>query len=72
MHRRSMEKYFGNAYRGDPRVPHFGEEKFLSIWVEEGFDEYENIDFVVDKDENDENRVNNDDERQKKKKRNKR
>ncbi|KAL4569861.1 hypothetical protein LXL04_025505 [Taraxacum kok-saghyz] len=38
----------------------------------EGFDEYENIDFVVDKDENDENRVNNDDERQKKKKRNKR
>ncbi|KAJ0777985.1 hypothetical protein HanLR1_Chr02g0066721 [Helianthus annuus] len=28
-----MEKYFGNAYRGDPGVPHSGQEKFLSIWI---------------------------------------
>ncbi|KAK1429481.1 hypothetical protein QVD17_11690 [Tagetes erecta] len=28
-----MEKYFGNAYRGDPGVPHSGQEKFFSIWI---------------------------------------
>ena len=46
----------------------------FSLWSssEEGFDEDENIDFIVDKDENDANRANSDDERQKKKKRNKR
>ncbi|ERN07557.1 uncharacterized protein LOC18435782 [Amborella trichopoda] len=28
-----MEKYFGNAYRGDPGVPHSGEERFENIWI---------------------------------------
>ncbi|KAI3706728.1 hypothetical protein L6452_24660 [Arctium lappa] len=28
-----MEKYFGNAYRGDPGIPHCGKENFLSIWI---------------------------------------
>ncbi|KAK4348491.1 hypothetical protein RND71_031246 [Anisodus tanguticus] len=28
-----MEKYFGNAYRGDPGVPHADPERFMNIWV---------------------------------------
>ncbi|KAJ1392252.1 putative thylakoid lumenal 15.0 kDa protein 2, chloroplastic [Sesbania bispinosa] len=28
-----MEKYFGNAYRGDPGVPHAEPERFINIWV---------------------------------------
>ncbi|XP_061368771.1 uncharacterized protein LOC133311696 [Gastrolobium bilobum] len=28
-----MEKYFGNAYRGDPGVPHADAERFVNIWV---------------------------------------
>ena len=28
-----MEKYFGNAYRGDPGVPHAEPERFVNIWV---------------------------------------
>ncbi|KAK4749321.1 hypothetical protein SAY87_026770 [Trapa incisa] len=28
-----MEKYFGNAYRGDPGVPHADPERFVNIWV---------------------------------------
>ncbi|XP_027366271.1 uncharacterized protein LOC113872711 [Abrus precatorius] len=28
-----MEKYFGNAYRGDPGVPHSDPDRFVNIWV---------------------------------------
>ncbi|KAI4349121.1 hypothetical protein L6164_009757 [Bauhinia variegata] len=28
-----MEKYFGNAYRGDPGVPHAEPERFANIWI---------------------------------------
>ncbi|MFQ6632003.1 hypothetical protein Gotur_008374 [Gossypium turneri] len=28
-----MEKYFGNAYRGDPGVPHAGPDRFVNIWI---------------------------------------
>ncbi|CAN0881176.1 hypothetical protein LINGRAHAP2_LOCUS14086 [Linum grandiflorum] len=28
-----MEKYFGNAYRGDPGVPHAQPERFWNIWI---------------------------------------
>lgn len=28
-----MEKYFGNAYRGDPGVPHTDPDRFLNIWI---------------------------------------
>ncbi|XP_028776036.1 uncharacterized protein LOC114732838 [Neltuma alba] len=28
-----MEKYFGNAYRGDPGVPHAEAERFVNIWI---------------------------------------
>ncbi|KAJ0089419.1 hypothetical protein Patl1_32160 [Pistacia atlantica] len=28
-----MEKYFGNAYRGDPGVPHADPERFVNIWL---------------------------------------
>ncbi|KAF7818645.1 Aminopeptidase-like protein AC3.5 [Senna tora] len=28
-----MEKYFGNAYRGDPGVPHAEPERFVNIWI---------------------------------------
>ncbi|XP_022748165.1 uncharacterized protein LOC111297821 [Durio zibethinus] len=28
-----MEKYFGNAYRGDPGVPHSGPDRFVNIWI---------------------------------------
>ncbi|EYU34493.1 hypothetical protein ABFS83_10G047600 [Erythranthe nasuta] len=28
-----MEKYFGNAYRGDPGVPHADPDRFVNIWV---------------------------------------
>ena len=28
-----MEKYFGNAYRGDPGVPHADPERFWNIWI---------------------------------------
>ncbi|XP_075502258.1 uncharacterized protein LOC142540175 [Primulina tabacum] len=28
-----MEKYFGNAYRGDEGVPHSGPERFTNIWI---------------------------------------
>ncbi|KAI9086301.1 hypothetical protein K1719_031755 [Acacia pycnantha] len=28
-----MEKYFGNAYRGDPGVPHAEAERFANIWI---------------------------------------
>lgn len=28
-----MEKYFGNAYRGDPGVPHADPDRFVSIWI---------------------------------------
>ncbi|OWM82426.1 hypothetical protein CDL15_Pgr002000 [Punica granatum] len=28
-----MEKYFGNAYRGDPGVPHADPERFVNIWI---------------------------------------
>ncbi|XP_038721722.1 uncharacterized protein LOC120013838 [Tripterygium wilfordii] len=28
-----MEKYFGNAYRGDPGVPHADADRFVNIWV---------------------------------------
>ncbi|XP_057549341.1 uncharacterized protein LOC130827598 [Amaranthus tricolor] len=28
-----MEKYFGNAYRGDPGVPHADQERFQNIWI---------------------------------------
>ncbi|KAL0409961.1 UNVERIFIED_CONTAM: hypothetical protein Slati_3585800 [Sesamum latifolium] len=28
-----MEKYFGNAYRGDPGVPHADPERFMNIWI---------------------------------------
>ncbi|KAK7267717.1 hypothetical protein RIF29_20395 [Crotalaria pallida] len=27
-----MEKYFGNAYRGDPGVPHTDHQRFYNIW----------------------------------------
>ncbi|KAA0043996.1 hypothetical protein E5676_scaffold352G002690 [Cucumis melo var. makuwa] len=28
-----MEKYFGNAYRGDPGVPHTDPGRFFNIWI---------------------------------------
>ncbi|WCJ34501.1 hypothetical protein M5689_015809 [Euphorbia peplus] len=28
-----MEKYFGNAYRGDPGVPHADPDRFWNIWI---------------------------------------
>ncbi|CAN1805293.1 hypothetical protein LINPERHAP1_LOCUS24206 [Linum perenne] len=28
-----MEKYFGNAYRGDPGVPHAPGKRFTNIWI---------------------------------------
>ncbi|XP_010936463.1 uncharacterized protein [Elaeis guineensis] len=28
-----MEKYFGNAYRGDPGVPHGDPDRFANIWI---------------------------------------
>ncbi|KAL5740827.1 hypothetical protein ACOSQ2_030007 [Xanthoceras sorbifolium] len=28
-----MEKYFGNAYRGDPGVPHADPDRFYNIWI---------------------------------------
>ncbi|GMH23197.1 hypothetical protein Nepgr_025040 [Nepenthes gracilis] len=28
-----MEKYFGNAYRGDPGVPHSDPDRFWNIWI---------------------------------------
>uniref|UniRef100_A0A7N0RGB6 Uncharacterized protein n=1 Tax=Kalanchoe fedtschenkoi TaxID=63787 RepID=A0A7N0RGB6_KALFE len=28
-----MERYFGNAYRGDPGVPHADSERFGNIWI---------------------------------------
>ncbi|KAB1223663.1 hypothetical protein CJ030_MR2G011704 [Morella rubra] len=28
-----MEKYFGNAYRGDPGVPHSDPDRFVDIWI---------------------------------------
>ncbi|KAJ4750668.1 Actin T1-like protein [Rhynchospora pubera] len=28
-----MEKYFGNAYRGDPGVPHTSPGRFSAIWL---------------------------------------
>ncbi|XP_013585360.1 PREDICTED: uncharacterized protein LOC106294352 [Brassica oleracea var. oleracea] len=28
-----MEKYFGNAYRGDPGVPHADADRFVNIWI---------------------------------------
>jgi len=28
-----MEKYFGNAYRGDPGVPHSDPDRFVNIWI---------------------------------------
>ncbi|KAG0472069.1 hypothetical protein HPP92_016615 [Vanilla planifolia] len=28
-----MEKYFGNAYRGDPGVPHASPKRFFNIWI---------------------------------------
>ncbi|KAJ8899782.1 hypothetical protein K2173_019482 [Erythroxylum novogranatense] len=28
-----MEKYFGNAYRGDPGVPHAEPDRFWNIWI---------------------------------------
>lgn len=28
-----MEKYFGNAYRGDPGVPHADPDRFTNIWI---------------------------------------
>ncbi|KAB2622387.1 hypothetical protein D8674_024569 [Pyrus ussuriensis x Pyrus communis] len=28
-----MEKYFGNAYRGDPGVPHADPERLVYIWI---------------------------------------
>ncbi|CAL5422333.1 unnamed protein product [Camellia sinensis] len=28
-----MEKYFGNAYRGDPGVPHADPDRFVNIWI---------------------------------------
>ncbi|KAA8518721.1 hypothetical protein F0562_016505 [Nyssa sinensis] len=28
-----MEKYFGNAYRGDPGVPHTDPDRFVNIWI---------------------------------------
>ena len=28
-----MEKYFGNAYRGDPGVPHADPQRFANIWI---------------------------------------
>lgn len=31
--RNQMEKYFGNAYRGDPGVPHADPDRFVNIWV---------------------------------------
>lgn len=31
--RERMEKYFGNAYRGDPGVPHADQERFVNIWI---------------------------------------
>lgn len=31
--RRRMERYFGNAYRGDPGVPHADADRFVNIWV---------------------------------------
>lgn len=30
---RKMEKYFGNAYRGDPGVPHADPDRFVNIWI---------------------------------------
>ncbi|KAK8954086.1 hypothetical protein KSP39_PZI002573 [Platanthera zijinensis] len=31
--REEMEKYFGNAYRGDPGIPHADPERFFNIWI---------------------------------------
>lgn len=31
--KKKMEKYFGNAYRGDPGVPHADPERFVNIWI---------------------------------------
>ncbi|CAN1143123.1 hypothetical protein LINPERPRIM_LOCUS26357 [Linum perenne] len=31
--RSKMEKYFGNAYRGDPGVPHAPGKRFTNIWI---------------------------------------
>lgn len=31
--RAKMEKYFGNAYRGDPGVPHADPDRFVNIWI---------------------------------------
>lgn len=31
--REEMEKYFGNAYRGDPGVPHADADRFVNIWI---------------------------------------
>ncbi|OIW20246.1 hypothetical protein TanjilG_30761 [Lupinus angustifolius] len=28
-----MEKYFGNAYRGDPGVPHTDHQRFYNYWI---------------------------------------
>ncbi|KAG6471597.1 hypothetical protein ZIOFF_069041 [Zingiber officinale] len=28
-----MDKYFGNAYRGDPGVPHADPDRFANIWI---------------------------------------
>ncbi|KAG2318119.1 hypothetical protein Bca4012_069070 [Brassica carinata] len=28
-----MEKYFGNAYRGDPGVPHADADRLVNIWI---------------------------------------
>ncbi|KAK9116020.1 hypothetical protein Sjap_014967 [Stephania japonica] len=28
-----MERFFGNAYRGDPGVPHTDPERFVNIWI---------------------------------------
>ncbi|RDX80571.1 hypothetical protein CR513_38864, partial [Mucuna pruriens] len=33
MKRRVSGKYFGNAYRGGPGVPHSGSDRFVNIWV---------------------------------------
>ncbi|KAF6162271.1 hypothetical protein GIB67_008400 [Kingdonia uniflora] len=28
-----MERFFGNAHRGDPGVPHTDLERFVNIWI---------------------------------------
>ncbi|RWR76171.1 Aminopeptidase-like protein AC3.5 [Cinnamomum micranthum f. kanehirae] len=28
-----MDKIFGNAYRGDPGVPHTDPDRFVNIWI---------------------------------------